>query len=247
MKRMLGYILLFTFLGSVLSLLGSFFLLLKKGLTERLSTHLLNFAAGALLAPAFFDLMPEALELAGEADIFVWVLAGFISFFFAERFIHSFHHQHDQNQQASTYLILIGDGIHNFIDGVAITTAFLTNIPLGITTSLAVASHEIPQEIADMGVLLTNGLSRSKALYYNFLSALTALLGALVAFFFASFIESRLYLFLAVTAGHFIYISASDLIPTIHEQYLENRKNTHVVIFLLGILTVFIFTQIFEG
>lgn len=240
-------ILLFTFLGSILSLVGSFLLLMKKGLTEKLSNQLLNFAAGALLATAFLDLLPEALEFAGESDIFLWTLAGFVSFFFAERFIQVFHHHHAHGHEASTFLILIGDGIHNFIDGIAITTAFLTSMPLGITTSLAVAAHEIPQEIADMGVLLANGLSRSRALFYNFLSALTAVAGALIAFFFASFIENYLYIFLAVTAGHFIYISASDLIPVLHEKYAQDRKMVNGGLFILGIVTVYIFRTIFEG
>lgn len=240
-------ILIFTLIGSVLSLLGSFLLLIRKGLTEKLSSQLLNFAAGALLATAFFDLMPESLAVSKEADIFIWVLGGFISFFFAERFIQVFHHHHDHGQKASTYLVLLGDGIHNFIDGIAITTAFLTNTPLGIATSLSVAAHEIPQEIADMSILITNGLSRSKALYYNFLSALTAIFGALIAFFFASFIEAHLYIFLAITAGHFIYISASDLVPTIHENYRENRKGLHGALFLLGIMMVFVFTRVFEN
>ncbi len=240
-------ILFFTFLGSILSLAGSFLLLTKRGLTEKLSNQLLNFAAGALLATAFLDLLPEALEFAGENDIFLWALAGFISFFFAERFIQAFHHHHAHGQEASTFLILIGDGVHNFIDGVTITTAFLTSIPLGITTSLAVAAHEVPQEIADMGVLLTNGLSRSRALFYNFLSALTSVAGALLAFFFASFIENYLYIFLAVTAGHFIYIAASDLIPVLHEKYAQDRKMLNGGLFLLGIVIVYFFRVLFEG
>jgi zinc and cadmium transporter len=244
---MLGYILLFTFLGSLLSLIGSYLLILRKGLTEALSNQLLNFAAGALLATAFLDLRPEAIEFSGENDVFIWALAGFISFFFAERFIRVFHLHHSHGHEASTLLILIGDGIHNFIDGIAITIAFLTNVPLGITTSLAVAAHEIPQEIADMGVLLANGVNRKKALFYNFLSALTALVGALLAFFFASFIQEYLYIFLAITAGHFIYISASDLIPVLHEKFAQDKKWVNGGLFLLGIISVYLFTTIFES
>lgn len=235
----LGYILLFTFLGSVASLLGSLLLLAKKGLTESLSLNLLNFAAGALLATALLDLLPEAVHEAGENEVFVWVLAGFVSFFLAERFIRVFHHHHAHGHKSSTFLVLIGDGIHNFIDGVAITTAFLTSIPLGITTSMAVAAHEIPQEIADMGILLTNGLSRSKALLFNFVSALTAVAGAILAFFFADLIEANLYLFLAIAAGHFIYIAAADLIPDIHERLKESQKSLPVLVFLLGIIAVY--------
>jgi zinc and cadmium transporter len=130
---------------------------------------------------------------------------------------------------------------------VVITTAFLTAIPVGIITALAVAAHEIPQEIADMGVLLANGLSKLKALLFNFLSALTALAGALIAFFFADFIEGYLYIFLALAAGHFIYISASDLIPELHESHTKERKAPLALIFVLGIASIWFFTTIFEA
>src|SRR3990172_11962313 len=242
---MLFYIIIFTLIGSIFSLVGSFFLLIKRDITELFSNQLVNFAAGVLIAVAFLDLLPEASELIGGSNIFLPVLLGFISFFFAERFIQWFHYHHGHGQKSNVLLILIGDGVHNFIDGVVIAASFLTSIPLGITTSLAVAAHEIPQEIADMGVLLTCGLPKSKALLYNFLSALTALVGALLAFLFAAFVEQYLFVFLSVTAGFFVYISASDLIPQLHEKYLENRKFTQAFIFLFGILSVFAFTKIF--
>src|SRR3989338_6292973 len=203
---MLFYIIIFTFIGSILSLVGSFFLLIKHDITELFSNQLVNFAAGVLIAVAFLDLLPEASELVGGSNIFLPVLLGFISFFFAERFIQWFHYHHGHGQKSNILLILVGDGVHNFIDGVAITASFLTSIPLGITTSIAVAAHEIPQEIADMGVLLAAGYTKRKALFYNFLSALTALAGAIIAFFFASFVQQNLYIFLSTTAGFFIYI-----------------------------------------
>jgi len=243
----LVYILIFTFIGSIASLGGSIFLLFKKNLTEAFSNRLINFAAGVLIATAFLDLFPEAIKVSRGSNIFIPAIMGFVAFFFAERFIQLFHFHHGHGEKTSTVLVLIGDGVHNFIDGVAIAAAFLTSIPLGITTSLAVAAHEIPQEIADMGVLLSNKLSKSRALLYNFLSALTALAGALLSFFLASLIEPYLYIFLAVTAGFFIYISASDLIPQLHEEYRGNRKFSHIFIFLLGIIFVFVFTKIFEG
>lgn len=240
------YILLFTSLGSIASLGGSFLLVISKRLAESFSGELINFSAGVLLAVAFLDVLPEAGEAAADSDIFIWVLLGFVGFFFAERFIRLFHYHHGHGQAASTLLVLLGDGVHNFIDGVAITASFLTSTSLGITTSLAVAAHEIPQEIADMSVLLTNGLSKSKALFFNFLSALTAIAGALIAYYFASFMQQNLYIFLSITAGFFIYISASDLIPQIHEKYLENQKFFQVLFFVAGIISVFAFTTIFE-
>ena len=243
----LSYIIIFTFFGSIASLAGSFFLLIKREITETFSNTLISFAAGALIGVAFLDLLPEAMEESGGSSIFIPALLGFIGFFFAERFIQLFHHHHEHGEKPTVLLVLIGDGVHNFIDGVVITASFLTSIPLGITTALAVAAHEIPQEIADMGVLLACGLPKSKALLYNFLSALTALVGALLAFLFAAFVEQYLFVFLSVTAGFFVYISASDLIPQLHEKYLENRKFTQAFIFLFGILSIFAFTKIFEG
>lgn len=240
-------IILFTVLGSVASLVGSFFLLIRRSLTESFSDGLINFAAGVLIAVAFLDLFPEAQGRAGSANVFIPAFLGFVGFFFAERFILLFHHHHGHGEKPTTLLVIASDGVHNFIDGVAITASFLTSVPLGITTSLAVAAHEIPQEIADMGVLLANGLSKKKALILNFLSALTALIGALVAFYFSEFVEVNLYVFLSLTAGFFIYISASDLIPQIHERYLVNKKFNQISLFVLGIAAVYLFTRLFEG
>ena len=243
----LAYILIFTFIGSIASLAGSFFLLIRRNITESFSSYLISFAAGVLLAVAFLDLLPEAQDAAGELNFFIPTLAGFIIFFFAERYVRLFHHHHQHGEKTPTALVLIGDGVHNFVDGVIITASFLTSIPLGITTSLAVAAHEIPQEIADMGILLANKLSKTKALTYNFLSALTALAGALIAFYFAEVIQNNLYVFLAMTAGFFIYISASDLIPSLHEQSLKDKSFKSLAVFVFGIVLVFVSIKILEG
>ena len=243
----LAYILVFTLIGSIASLVGCFFLLLKKTLTQNFSNKLISFAAGVMIATAFVDILPEAQEVAGNSNIYIPALVGFVTFFLAERLIRLFHFHHGHGEKPSTFLVLIGDGVHNFIDGVTMTTAFLTSIPLGITASLAVAAHEIPQEIGDMGVLLANGLSKSKALFFNFLSALTALAGALLAFYFADYIRNYLYIFLAIAAGNFIYISASDLIPEIHEKFTGENKYSQIVIFMFGVVSVIAFTRIFEG
>ena len=243
----LAYIIVFTLIGGILSLLGSLFLLLKQEITQDFSQKLISFAAGALIATAFLDLLPEASELKDGSAIFLFALLGFVSFFFAEKYIRLFHYHHGHGEKPSTFLVLAGDGIHNFVDGVAIAVAFLVSIPLGIVTTIAVASHEIPQEIADMGVLLANGLSKTRALFFNFLSATTALFGAIVAFVLASRIEEYLYIFLAVAAGHFIYIAASDLIPELHEKSHGKRDFGSILIFMLGILTIYASSLIFEG
>jgi len=242
----LAYIIAFTLIGSVGSLVGSYFLLFKQKITESFSNYLISYAAGVLIAAAFLNILPEAAKSAGESSIFIPALLGFLSFFLAERYIRLFHYHHVHGKKPSILLVLIGDGIHNFVDGVTITAAFLTNISLGITTSLAVAAHEIPQEVADMGILLANGLSKKKAIFYNLLSALTALLGALVAFYFADIIKENLYIFLSIAAGFFIYISASDLIPDIHEETEGSKRFTTTALFLVGILTIYIFSIIFK-
>lgn len=242
----LAYIILFTLAGSILSLFGSLFLLLKQKITQDFSQKLISFAAGALIAAAFLDLLPEASELAEDADIFLPAFLGFLSFFFAEKYIRLFHYHHGHGEKPSTFLVLAGDGVHNFVDGVTIAVAFLVSIPLGIATTIAVAAHEIPQEIADMGVLLANGLSKTKALFFNFLSAATALLGAIIAFTIAGQIEKYLYLFLAIAAGHFIYIAASDLIPELHERETGRKNIDTLLLFILGIFVIFGAKFIFE-
>ena len=242
----LAYIIAFTLIGSIGSLVGSLFLLLKQNITQTFSNKLISFAAGALIAAAFLDLLPEASELAQDADIFLPAFLGFLSFFFAEKYIRLFHYHHGHGEKPSTFLVLIGDGVHNFVDGVTIAVAFLASIPLGITTTIAVAAHEIPQEIADMGVLLANGLSKTRALFFNFLSAATALLGAIIAFTIAGQIEKYLYLFLAIAAGHFIYIAASDLIPELHEKENGRKNIDTLLMFILGIFVIFGANFIFE-
>jgi zinc and cadmium transporter len=145
----LALILAATLLCSIASLAGSLFLLLKREITQSFADTLLNVAAGVLLGVAFLDLLPEATEEAGDdfeaIYIFVPALGSFLLAFFAERFINVFHHHHEHDGRPTTLLILVGDGLHNFVDGMAVTAAFLTSTPLGISTSLAVAAHEIPR------------------------------------------------------------------------------------------------------
>ncbi|KKP80793.1 MAG: Zinc transporter, ZIP family [Candidatus Levybacteria bacterium GW2011_GWB1_35_5] len=254
------YILFFTLVGSVFSLIGGVFLLIKEKKVLKYSHFLAAFAAGTLLGTVFFDLLPEAIEegervvgkgLSGEINIFFWTLFGILSFFLLERFVHWFHHhQHDYEDEPvkpTIPLIILGDSVHNFIDGIAIGATFLVSIPLGIITSLAVAAHEIPQEIGDFGILLHKGLKRKKVLLVNFFSALTAVVGALISFWLGERIEASLPILLAITAGFFIYIAASDLIPEIHH---ENRKGFAVIetsLMFLGVATIWVFVTFLEG
>ncbi len=251
----LGYIILFTLIGSVFSLVGGALLLFNEKKTLKYSHFLAAFAAGTLLGTVFFDLLPEALssseELSLGIDIFLWTLAGILGFFLLERFIHWFHHhQHeylDEKIKPTVPLIIAGDSVHNFIDGVVIAATFLVSIPLGIVTTLAVAAHEIPQEIGDFGILLHKGLRRKKVLLVNIFSALTAVLGALISFWVGERIEASLPILLSITAGFFIYIAASDLIPEIHH---ENRKGFAVIetaLMFLGVGTIWVFITLLEG
>lgn len=245
----LAYILLFTFLGSIVSLVGGILLLVNKKFALKISHFLTSFAAGTLLGTAFFDLLPEAAESSGVGrDIFLWTLIGILIFFLIERFIH--HHDHGKShddKKSLVPLIIIGDSLHNFIDGVAMAATFLVSVPLGIVTSLAVAAHEIPQEIGDFGLMLQRGLERRKVLIINFLSGVVALVGAVLTYLAKDSIQGLLPAILALTAGFFIYISAANLIPEIHLQ--ENQKIAfwETVMLIAGVLVIFLAISVLEG
>ncbi len=245
----LAYILFFTFIGSVASLIGGVVLLFKESFAIRISHFLAAFAAGTLLGAAFFDLLPEAAEMSSEADIFLWCLLGILFFFIVERLVHWFHHHHidhgDEDIEPTVGLIMIGDSIHNFIDGVVIAGTFMVSIPLGIVTTFAVAAHEIPQEIGDFGIMLHKGVSGKNALLFNALSSLTAFAGALLTFFIGPTIEEFLPYLLALTAGFFIYIAASDLIPQIHEKNQKNLAIIETLLLLLGVVVIKVFVIVF--
>ena len=254
------YILFFALVGSVFSLIGGVFLLIKEKKVLKYSHFLAAFAAGTLLGTVFFDLLPEAVEvskhvieegISGKVDIFFWVLFGILGFFLLERFVHWFHHhQHEyaeENIKPTVPLVILGDSVHNFIDGIAIGATFLVSVPLGIITALAIAAHEIPQEIGDFGILLHKGLERKKVLLVNFFSALAAVVGAVIAFLLGERIEASLPILLAITAGFFIYIAASDLIPEIHH---ENRKGFALIetlLMFLGVILIWIFVSLLRG
>ena len=246
----LTYILLFTFLGSIFSLIGGIVLLFKKNLTLKISHLLISFAAGTLLGTAFFDLLPEAQADAGETNIFLWTLIGILSFFLLERLIHWFHYHSDnfdgKTLEPTVPLIILGDSLHNFIDGVVIAATFLVSVPLGIVTTLAVAAHEIPQEIGDFAILLHKGLDRKKVLFFNILSAFTAIIGALLMFFLRDSISGILPIVLSLTAGFFIYIASSDLIPEIHHEKRKWFALYEIALLLLGVIVVWIFVSLLE-
>lgn len=249
----LAYILIFTLIGSVVSLIGGVSLLIKEKFAIRISHYLSAFAAGALLATAFFDLLPESFEhmeeLGMDINIPLWALVGILSFFLLERFIHH-HHSHGKEvweKKAIIPLVILGDTMHNFTDGVAIAATFLISIPLGIVTALAVAAHEIPQEIGDFGLLLGRGMKRGKVLLINLFSSLTALAGAILTYIYKDNLEGFLPLILSVTAGFFIYIALANLIPEIHNRDDQKVAFWESVMLFAGVLVVYLAISSLEG
>jgi zinc and cadmium transporter len=208
--------LLATLWVSAIALVGIVFLFTRRP-GMRAETFLLSFAAGVLLATTFLELIPEAVERGHEhGNIFAAALVAMIGFFFLERVLLGFHVHDDSRAAASRYLILVGDSVHNFIDGVAIAASFFASPELGLATTVAVTVHEVPQEIADFSILIAGGFGFGTALVLNFVSGLTAILGALLFFALGGVVQPHLAWFMTATAGMFIYIAGSDLIPQVH-------------------------------
>ena len=201
------WIILATFIDGLVSLAGVFSLWVKEKLLNRIVFILVAFSAGALLSGAFFHLLPESLESLDAMKVFGFVLIGFILFFLIEKFLHWHHcHKTECKVHPFTYLILIGDGVHNFFDGLIIAASFFVSVPFGIVTTLLILGHELPQELGDFAVLVYGGFSKTKALIYNFLSQLTAIIGGVVGYFLSTSIENIVPYILPFAAGGFIYI-----------------------------------------
>jgi zinc and cadmium transporter len=233
------WILASTFLVSLISLIGVFTFFIKKNLLQRVLFYFIGFSAGGLLGGAFLHLLPEALEQAESQVVFIYLILGFVSFFILERYLHWRHcHEGLCSVHAFSYLNLIGDSIHNFSDGLIIAASFLVSIRFGIITSLVIILHEIPQEIGDFGVLVYGGFSKFKALYYNFVTALSCVIGAMLGYFISANIQNFSLFLLSFTAGGFIYIAACDLVPELHKQQDSRKGISSMFAFLCGILFV---------
>lgn len=209
-------------IGSAISLIGGALIFLTNRSREKAIAIALPFGAGALLAAAFFDLLPESFELGDPRTLLIWTLAGFCAFFLLERFGSWFHHHHQHNQSAKNesqnYMVMIGDLLHNVIDGIAIAASFIANPATGIVTTLAVSAHEIPKELGTFGILLSRGWKDKKVLLANVLTAIGTLIAASLVYFIGDKVQLPVAELLALTAGFFIYVAASDIIPDIHEQ-----------------------------
>jgi zinc and cadmium transporter len=228
---------------SAIALVGSVTLLLKERTLQAVILPLVAFAAGSLLGGAFFHMLPSAIQRMGSPlTIFVWVAAGFVLLFAVEEFLH-WHHCHRASadcKQPLSYLILIGDGLHNFLGGLAIAGAFLTDIRLGVTAWLAAAAHEVPQELGDFGVLIHGGWSKPKALVFNVISGLTFLLGGVLAYLAS--LQVDVFFLVPFAAGNFIYIGASDLVPEVNKHRSMRRNILHLGAFVAGLSLLLVLT-----
>jgi len=221
---------------SAIALVGSVTLLLSEAALNRLIMPLVAFAAGSLLGGAFFHMLPAAIQNSPADDtVFLWVLVGFALFFALEQFLH-WHHCHRASSDCRkplTYLILLGDGLHNFLGGLGVAGVFLIDVRLGVAAWLAAAAHEIPQELGDFGVLIHGGWTRGTALLLNLASGLTFLVGGLVAYAASAHIEVKFLVPFA--AGNFIYIGASDLVPEVNKHRDIGANLLHFGSFAAGI------------
>jgi zinc and cadmium transporter len=247
MKELI-YIILATFINSLIALIGILGLLINEKILNKAVKYLVGLATGTLLGGSFFHLFPEALKGLSYFLSAGLLVAGFVIFFFIESLLH-WHHCKEtdgkcklRNRKAFVDLVLFGDGLHNFIDGVVIAASFLVSLPFGIVTTLLIISHEVPQEVGDFGVLVYGGLKRKKAIFYNFISQLSCVLGGVIGYFASSVYSLTLY-FLPIAAGGFIYIAASDLIPELHKERLQLSS---LIFFLLGIFIMIVAKLLIE-
>jgi zinc and cadmium transporter len=237
----LAWIIVGGLLMSAVAMVGSVTLLLKPATLNRILLPLVAFAAGSLIGGAFFHMIPAAIDNNGHGvGIGVAVVTGFTVFFVLEQLLH-WHHCHRAGsdcKQPLTYLVLIGDALHNFLGGLAIAGIFLIDIRLGITSWLAAAAHEVPQELGDFGVLVNGGWSKRRALLFNVLSGLTFLLGGLLAYGLSFRVDVSWLIPFA--AGNFLYIGASDLVPEVNKHHDPKTNAVHLGAFILGLALLFL-------
>ncbi len=239
------YSLLAVIAVSLLSFIGIFAISLDEKKLDNILFILVSFAAGSILGAAYFDLLPEALEMAENALTFIYVALGFVGFFFLERFIYWYHgHAHETEigkksvVKSLVYLNVLGDGVHNLIDGMIIAASFFLDVSIGVVSTIAVMFHEVSQEVGDFGVLVFGGFTKRKALLFNFLSALTAVVGALFSFLFSVHTEGFIGFLIAFAAGGFIYLAASELIPEIQQEKDLKKSIIQFILFIFGLVLV---------
>jgi len=223
-------------IGSVAGILGGIILLIKKNWAKSLASYSIPLAAGVLLAVSFLDLLPEAVSHIQEAAYSIMLLV-FVVAFLIEKFLFTLHH-HDVGHKRSYSaipMVIFGDTIHNFLDGVAITASFMVNPSLGVIVAFSTFLHETPHEIADFGILLSAGWSRSKVFWANLLSALATFPGALLTYFFLGVSEKTTGVLLALASGLFLYVAATDFLPELVEHRLKGSALKQSILLLCGI------------
>lgn len=236
-----------TFIVSLIALIGIIGLAIKEKILKKILLILVGFSAGALIGGAFLHLLPEALEKTEYSTVIMALLSGFILFFLIEKFLKWRHcHIGKCDVHTFTYMSLVGDGIHNFIDGIIIAASFIVSVPFGIITTIAVIAHEIPQEIGDFAVLVYGGFTKYKALLFNFLTAFTAVLGAVFGYFLSGLTENIIQFVLPFAAGGFIYIAACDLIPELHREVELKKSLWSFSFFMIGIFFMWLIKFVFE-
>lgn len=251
---LLGWIVVFCIVGGVLSAVAAAaFLLIGDRRRQRILPHFVSFACGALLGAAFLALLPHALGHSQVGDfhtVGLVVLLGLVGFFVLEKVLlwRHCHHEacdvhaitNEHRDRAAGLLVLVGDGMHNFIDGVLIAAAFLVDFHLGVVTALAVISHEIPQEVGNLAILLHGGFSRLKAFLFNIAASLTTIIGGVLGYFALADAERALPYVLAVAASSFIYVAVADLIPSMHRRADVGASTTQVVLIMAGVLVIWL-------
>lgn len=245
-------ILLLTFLGSIAGLAGGALLLINNRIVEKAPHYLASFAAGTLIGAAFFDLLPEAVADSPDGvNFFPWIVVGILIFFLLERYLHGFHqheetHEHHKEGKTTVPLIVVGDTVHNFVDGAVIAATFMADPQVGLITTFAVLAHELPQEIGDFGLLLHKGVSRIRVLIINFLSACSAFAGAILTYSIGSALEKYIPVMLTLTTGFFIYIALSDLMPEIQYEKSRRVSTLQTLAMVGGIILIWFVVNTFE-
>ncbi len=234
-------VILFSLIGGLFSLIGGLILLRKKSTANKLAKYATPFAAGALLAAVFFDLLPEGVHESSVEMVAYGALGGILLFFLMERGLRWFHHHHvdDKDKDASIGLIVAGDTLHNALDGVAIASAFLISVPTGIVTTIVVAAHEIPHEIGDFGLMLHKGMRRKKVLLVNVLSSLTTTAAAIMAYWLGSQANLPIGILVGISAGFLLYIALTDVVPDVHEHTPDHKLlDWRTGLLILGVVIV---------
>jgi zinc and cadmium transporter len=240
----LAWILVSGTLMSAIALVGSVTLVLRESTLQKILLPLVSFAAGSLIGGALFHMIPASLISMPMMVTFRWVALGFLIFFALEQFLH-WHHCHRafaECRKPLTYLILIGDGLHNFLGGLSIAGVFLVDARLGVAAWLAAAAHEVPQELGDFGVLVHGGWKKRTALLFNLMSGLTFLVGGMIAYVASLRLDVRWLVPLA--AGNFLYIGASDLVPEVNKAHSLKTNLIHFVVFAAGLGLLFVISVV---